>query len=104
MSRETLNTGLRVKNAAAYIEAALRDCLPEGVPPSFRTIDRARWEGTGRGRVAVGHLTMFDGQPATVEVRQAGVCTSHRYADFPGGDASFEGGQWVRVSAPEIAA
>lgn len=88
-------------DAATYVRASLLDCLPEGVPPSFSEIVSARWEGRAPRRIAVASLTMFDGQPGTVEVRQVGPCTSHRFTELPGGDCSFEGGQWVRVAAPE---
>ena len=83
--------------AAAYVRAALLDCLPDGVPPSFSEIVSARWEGRAPRRIAVASLTMFDGHPGVVEVRQVGPCTSHRFTDLPGGDCSYEGGRWVRV-------
>lgn len=87
-------------SASEYVNAALLDCLPEGVPPSFAAIVSARWEGRAPRRVAIASLTMFDGQPGAVEVRQVGPCTSHRFTDLPGGDCSFEGGRWVRVATP----
>lgn len=83
--------------AAAYVRAALLDCLPDGVPASFSEILSARWEGRASRRVAIASLIMFDGRPGTVEVRQVGPCTSHRFTDLPGGDCSFEDGRWVRV-------
>lgn len=90
---ETMTTNVRV---VAYIDRALRDCLPPGIPPSYTAIECARWDGRGRARKAVGQLRMFDGQPATVEVFEAGVCTGHRYTEMPGGNAYYEGGRWLR--------
>lgn len=94
----TANSAARRPTPAAYIDAALRAVLPDGVPPSYRLIEGACWDGYGRHRKAVGRLQMFDGLPATVEVREAGPCTSHRFTDMPGGACSYEGGQWVRVT------
>lgn len=82
----------------AYIDAALRDCLPTDVPPSFTEIEAAYWEGRGRQRKAVGRLRMFDGQPAIVEVWSSGFCTGHRFTEMPGGDCSYEGDRWMRVT------
>jgi len=90
-------------NVATYIDHALRDCLPPGVPTSYIAIESAYWDGRGRSRKAVGHLRMFDGQPATVEVFQAGVCIGHRYTDMPGGNAYYEGGAWLRDATPSQA-
>lgn len=83
-------------NAAEHIDQALRDCLPPGVPTSYSAIESAYWDGRGRARKAVGRLRMFDGQPATVEVFQAGVCTGHRYTEMPGGNAYYDGKAWLR--------
>lgn len=85
--------------ASEYVRAALLDCLPEGVAPSFAEIASARWEGRTPRRIAVAELIMFDGRPGTVGVRQVGPCTSHRFTDLPGGDCSFDDGRWVRVPA-----
>ena len=83
--------------AADYVSAALLACLPDGVPPSFSAVVTAGWEGRAPYRIATASLIMFDGQPATVQVRQVGPCTSHRFTDLPGGACSFEDGRWVRV-------
>ncbi|HYC66627.1 hypothetical protein [Brevundimonas sp.] len=89
--------------AGAYIDAALRDVLPEGVPAFFTAVESAHWRGRGRGRIAVGRLRMFDGQPATVEVWSSGFCTGHRFTEMAGGAASYEGARWVRVADIEKA-
>lgn len=85
------------ETADAIIRNHLTACLPPGVPPSFRTIGFARFEGRGRQRKAIGRLEMFDGQFATVEVFQAGdALWGHRWPDMPGGACSWEGDRWVR--------
>ena len=86
--------------AVAFIDAALRACLPPGAPPSFTLIISARWIETGRKRVAEADLTMFDGLPAKVRVWRYGSypdALAHTFYDLPGGDVSFEDGRWVRI-------
>lgn len=84
--------------AREYIDAALRACLPDGVPPSFRSINNARFVGVGRDRPAEADLTMFDGLPARVRVWLWGPSSyAHAWLDMPGGDCSFEAGRWIRI-------
>lgn len=89
-------------DAVSYVDSALRDVLPPGVPPSFAAIESAHWSGSGKRRTAHGRLTMFDGLPALVEVWNSGGLTAHRFTEMPGGDCSFEGGRWVRVSREAV--
>lgn len=85
--------------ADAFVLGAMRNCLPDGVPLSFE-LTSARWLRKGNGRRAEASVVMFDGQPATLEVwawsSEGGH--AHMWKDMPGGDATFEGGRWVRVS------
>lgn len=83
--------------AMRYIIETLQGVLAPGTPPSWRTIDGARWVGTGKHRRAHADLTMFDGKPATVEAWERGGIRTHRWTEMPGGDCSFEGGRWIRI-------
>lgn len=83
-------------SAAKVVETALLAVLPEGVPPSFRRIMWARFEGSGRKRYAVAGLMMFDGLGATVEVWDKTPTTRHRFTDMPGGACYWTGKCWAR--------
>lgn len=83
--------------AAQFVRAVLESVLPDGVPPSWVSIDEAHYVGFGRNAVAHATVTMFDGLTAKVEVQSWGESHRHRWADMPGGDASFEDGKWVRI-------
>lgn len=83
--------------AARFVTATLHSVLPLGTPPSWITVDDARWIGQGKQRRASADLTMFDGQQATVEAWFSRGLRAHRWITMPGGDASFEDGKWVRV-------
>lgn len=85
--------------AAALISRHLADCLPPGTPPSYRSIDSARFSGSGRNRKATGELTMFDGQTAAVEVFPNGHGFGHRWSSMSGGDLALENRSWKRVAA-----
>lgn len=89
---------MKMTGAAEFVRSTLLDALPEGVPPSFRTIRSARYEGHGHRRRAIGLLTMFDGNPATVECWQSGPCRAHRFIELTGGSVSWEGDRWVRCA------
>lgn len=84
-------------SAAEFITSQMQDCLPPGAPLSF-TIDEARFIGSGRKRVAVAKVTMFDGLPAELEVGSWGGGHKHRWPSMEGGDCCFEVGRWIRVS------
>lgn len=84
-------------SAADFVRTALEAVLPDGVPPSWVSIDKAHYVGFGRNAAAFAEVTMFDGLSAKVEVRPWGSSHSHRWTDMPGGDASFEDGRWIRV-------
>ncbi len=91
----------KAETAEQMIRRVLTDCLPTGVPPSFRNIVNARFVGSGRKRKSVGLLEMFDGQPATAEAFIGGEALGikfwgHCWTDMPGGACSFENGEWVR--------
>ncbi|MFI5409093.1 hypothetical protein [Kaistia sp. UC242_56] len=85
--------------AQATVREVLLACLPPGVPPSFKSIDHASFVGRGRSRTITGNLTMFDGEPAVVDLTPWAFGWSHRFTSLPGGDVSFEEGQWTRVPA-----
>ncbi len=93
-----------MKRAAEFVMDAMRDCLPDDVPLSF-SLKSARWSGTGTRRRAVALVEMFDGLPASLEVWSwlSGDGCAHRWTEMPGGDATYEDGQWVRVSELEHA-
>lgn len=98
-----------LEDAAGIVRSALLSVLPPGVPPSFRSIAGARFDGAGRSRNATADLIMFDGQPATVEVDQSAEgLWRHRWLSLPGGSVSWEGGRWVRrpkdVASKEVGA
>lgn len=82
--------------ARDFVFETLIDVLPPGVPPSFREISSASFIGSGRSRRARAALVMFDGQPATVECWQAGMCRAHTFTYMPGGAVSWEDCAWVR--------
>ncbi len=87
-------------SAKDYVVQALRACLPEGVPPSFRSIDAARYISAQPRHEATAEVTMFDGRPAKVRVwlfARNRDAFAHEWTEMPGGDCSFEGGQWVRI-------
>jgi hypothetical protein len=89
--------------ARDWVNSCLRSVLPDGVPPSFQSIDSAHFEGSGRQRKAIANLTMFDGETATVQVWEwGGGSYAHRYTAMPGGDCSFDHGRWVRVGPPHV--
>lgn len=87
-------------SAKEHVEQALRASLPDGVPPSFRSIDAARYVSAQHRHEAFAELTMFDGRPAKVRVwlyaRNFDVF-AHEWLDLPGGHCSFEGGRWIRI-------
>lgn len=86
--------------ASAHIEQALKACLPPGVPPSWRSIDGARYISSQPRHEATAEVTMFDGQPAKVRVwlhARNRDAFAHEWTEMPGGDCSFEDGRWVRI-------
>lgn len=85
-----------MKAAERFVDDRLRACLPHGVPPAYLEITRAKFVGSGKNRVAVADLVMFDGLPGKVVVSTKGLMP-HRFTDLPGGDVSFEGGIWMRI-------
>lgn len=88
--------------AEELVAEHLAACLPLDTPPSYRRIVSARFVGTGRKRVAVAELEMFDGQPAKVEVHEYGKGgygfggSSHRWLEMEGGNACYWNGRWQR--------
>lgn len=90
------------RSAAEAVRLVLMAALPPGSPPSFREIAAARFTGSGRGRVAVADLVMFDGLPATAEVFAGGkmlghTVWGHRWTKMAGGPCVLEDGRWQRV-------
>lgn len=82
--------------AREFIADRLQACLPDGVPPAYREIVSASFEGSGANRKAVADLIMIDGHPATVEISTWGLMPQ-RYTSLPGGALSFEDGRWLRI-------
>lgn len=86
--------------AKAFVERALLDVLPPDVPPSWSSIDSARYVGTGRRREAHAELTMFDGRPAKVRVwfwDKGSTSCAHEWTDPGHGEpCGFEDGRWQR--------
>ncbi|WP_454021146.1 hypothetical protein [Azospirillum sp. Marseille-Q6669] len=79
------------------ITAVLRAVLPPGVPPSFRRVLCARFDGAGQRRIVVADLEMADGLTATVEAwRYAPGGWAHRWLAMAGGPMSWNGRRWVR--------
>lgn len=90
---------MRKLTAAEFVTEAMHSCLPPDVPPPF-TIDWANFMvASGPKAWASAQVTMFDGQPAQLEVHRWNGSHKHRWVTMPGGDCSFEGGRWVRVAA-----
>ncbi|SEB78541.1 hypothetical protein [Rhodobacter sp. 24-YEA-8] len=83
--------------AQDFIADRLQACLPDGVPPAYREIVSASFEGSGANRKAVADLIMIDGHPATVEISTWGLMPQ-RYTSLPGGHLSFEDGRWQRIN------
>lgn len=87
-------------SAKEQVEQALRACLPDGVPPSFRSIDAASYISSQPRHEATAELTMFDGMPAKVRVwlyARNLDAFAHEWLELPGGHCSFEGGRWIRI-------
>lgn len=84
------------ESASEMVADHLASCLPPGTPPCYRSIVHAHYMGSGKKRLAVAELEMFDGQPATLEVFQWGLGRGHRWTFMSGGNAFFEDGRWQR--------
>jgi len=87
-------------SAKEHVDQALRACLPEGCPPSYRSIDAARYTSAQPRHEATAELTMFDGRPAKVRVwlhARNRDAFAHEWTEMPGGDCSFENGRWIRI-------
>lgn len=87
--------------AATHVEQALRACLPPGVPPSWHSIDGARYVSAQPRHEATAELTMFDGLPAKVRVWLYGRGSdafAHEWTYLPGGHCSYEDGRWQRIN------
>jgi hypothetical protein len=85
--------------AIEQVERVLRGVLPDNVPPSWRSINGARYVSSGRHAEATADVTMFDGKPAKVRVWVFGQGGhAHEWLDLPGGHCSFEGGRWIRIN------
>jgi hypothetical protein len=85
---------------AAHVEQVLRSCLAPGVPPSWHSIDGARYVSAQPRHEATAELTMFDGLPAKVRVwfyASGSDACAHEWTYMPGGHCSFEDGRWVRI-------
>ncbi|NUB07090.1 hypothetical protein FW320_13005 [Azospirillum sp. Vi22] len=79
------------------INAVLRAVLPPGVPPSFRRVLAARFDGAGRRRIVVADLEMVDGLTATVEAwHYAPGGWAHRWLAMAGGPMFWNGRRWQR--------
>lgn len=85
--------------ASETVIAGMTAVLPPGMPLSFTSINRARFQGHGRNRKAIADVTMFDGLPARLAVWQWSLSWAHEWVALEGGDASFEEGRWIRISS-----
>jgi hypothetical protein len=83
--------------ASDIVRQTLEATLPPGVPPSFSEIVGASFFGSGRGRTIHAKLVMIDGLPGVVRLSRWAMGWSHQWIDLPGGDLSFENGEWVRI-------
>lgn len=84
-------------SAEHIVRETLEACLPEGVPPSFRSIDKVRAIGRGKRRQIVARLTMVDGLRATVRLRQWSLGWTHRFSCMEAGPLAWEDGAWRRA-------
>lgn len=86
-------TGVR---AMQWVDEALRECLPPGVPPSYRSISAARFTRASK-RAAEADVMMFDGQAGRVRVWETGGLRAHHWVSTGDSPLSFEGNRWRRV-------
>jgi hypothetical protein len=82
---------------AEIIDRCLSSSLPEGAPPFWREISRAKKSGSGHNLKAVGDVTMFDGLRGVVEVSWTGPFVGHRWVQWEGADIEWSGAAWKRV-------
>lgn len=86
-------TGVR---AIQWVDDALRECLPPGVPPSYRSISAARFTKASK-RAAEADVTMFDGQAGRVRVWEISGLRAHHWVSTGDSPLSFEGNRWRRI-------
>lgn len=91
-----------IKNREKIVRDVLTGALPEGVPPSFKSVEYVTTDGRGNALEIVAGLTMFDNMPATVRLRRWSLGWSHQFTSLPGGPCSFECGEWRRVQAEVV--
>ena len=86
------------------VRSVLMAVLPEGVPPSFKSISGAALVEGGRQKRTRADLVMFDDKRAMVEVWQYGPgAWAHKYTYMAGGPCAWDGAQWVRCGGREAA-
>ncbi len=85
-------------NARELVQKTLQDMVGP-IPTSHRSIVGARFDGKHR---VTAELEMFDGQPATVELKRwtagdglIGGWSVH-FMELPGGNVMWTGSQWER--------
>lgn len=78
--------------AEHLVRQVLMDCLPPGVPPSFKKIASARYIGKTK---AVATLVMFDDLPSVVHLSRWAHGWSHRW-ELDWGAIFWRDGAWVR--------
>ena len=87
------------RSAKDEIRRVLTEILPSGVPPFFRRIVGASFNGNGNKQISA-ELEMFDGGHATVVAWQwLPGAWAHRWVNLEGGDVSWEDGRWWRINA-----
>lgn len=88
-------------DALTHVEAVLRAVLPPGCPPSWQSIDAARYVNGHPTHEAVADVTMFDGRAGRVRVwsaNRAFTVHAHEWLETGDGEScSFEGGKWIRI-------
>lgn len=78
--------------AEHLVRKVLMDCLPPGIPPSFKKIVSARYVGRNK---AVATLVMFDDLPSVVYLSRWAYGWSHRW-ELDWGAIFWRDGGWVR--------
>lgn len=88
-------------SAKVMVGNALRAVLPPGVPPSWQSIDAARYVSGLPRHEATAELTMFDGRAGRVRAwfwDRHSTSYAHEWLDTGDGlHCSWEEGRWVRI-------
>lgn len=83
-------------SALKIVMETAKAALPGGCPLPFSAVVRARFDDS-RNRI-LADVVMFDGKPATMRLTRWAYGWAKGWDSLPGGDCSFENGQWQRVA------